>query len=51
MVVLLYLPRLFVYYSQMQFVSVQADAFKIMERRLLTVIITPAMVASGIFRF
>ncbi len=49
MVGLLYLPRLFVYHSQAQIGSVQAETFKVMERRLLTAIMTPAMVASFIF--
>ena len=51
MVGLLYLPRLFVYHSQTQIGSVQAETFKIMERRLLKAIMTPAMVASFIFGF
>ena len=46
---LLYLPRLFVYHSQVQIGSVQAETFKIMERRLLMAIMTPAMIASFIF--
>ena len=49
MVGLLYLPRLFVYHSQVQVGSVQAETFKVMERRLLTAIMTPAMIASFIF--
>ena len=49
MVGLLYLPRLFVYHSQAQVGSVQAEIFKVMERRLLTAIMTPAMIASFIF--
>ena len=49
MVGLLYLPRLFVYHSQMQIGSVQAETFKVMERRLLTAIMTPAMIATFIF--
>ena len=49
MVGLLYLPRLFVYHSQAQIGSVQAETFKIMERRLLTTIMTPAMIASFFF--
>lgn len=48
MVGLLYLPRLFVYHSQAQVGSVQAETFKVMERRLLTAIMTPAMIASFI---
>ena len=49
MVGLLYLPRLFVYHAQAQVGSVQAETFKVMERRLLTAIMTPAMIASFIF--
>ncbi len=48
---LLYLPRLFVYHSQVQVGSVQAETFKVMERRLLKAIMTPAMIASFIFGF
>ena len=49
MVGLLYLPRLFVYHSQAQVGSVQAETFKIMERRLLKAIMNPAMIASFVF--
>ena len=49
MVGLLYLPRLFVYHSQTQVGSVQAETFKVMERRLLKAIMNPAMIASFIF--
>tara|TARA_B110000977_G_C10739000_1_gene362252 strand:+ start:88 stop:516 length:429 start_codon:yes stop_codon:yes gene_type:complete len=49
MVGLLYLPRLFVYHAQTQIGSVQAETFKVMERRLLRAIMTPAMIASFIF--
>ena len=49
MVGLLYLPRLFVYHSQAQIGSVQAETFKVMERRLLKVIMNPAMIASFMF--
>ena len=48
MVGLLYLPRLFVYHSQSQTGSVQSETFKVMERRLLRAIMTPAMFASFI---
>ena len=40
---LLYLPRLFVYHSNTDTESVQSETFKIMERRLLKVIMIPAM--------
>lgn len=46
---LLYLPRLFVYHADAPFGSVQAETFKIMERRLLKAIMNPAMIASFIF--
>ena len=49
MVGLLYLPRLFVYHADAPTGSVQAETFKVMERRLLKAIMTPAMVASFIF--
>jgi putative membrane protein len=40
---MLYLPRLFVYHSQVVKGSAQSETFKIMERRLLRAIINPAM--------
>jgi putative membrane protein len=49
MVGLLYLPRLFVYHADAQTGSVQAETFKVMERRLLKAIMTPAMIVSFIF--
>ena len=49
MVGLLYLPRLFVYHADVSTGSVQAETFKVMERRLLKGIMTPAMIASFIF--
>ena len=49
MVGLLYLPRLFVYHADAPTGSVQAETFKVMERRLLKAIMTPAMVASFVF--
>ena len=45
-----YLPRLFVYHSMAED-QVSRDRFKIMERKLLKGIMTPAMVASLIFGF
>jgi putative membrane protein len=42
---MLYLPRLFVYHCAAEKGSVQSETFKVMERRLLRVIINPAMVA------
>jgi putative membrane protein len=41
---MLYLPRLFVYHSDAPIGSAQSETFKVMERRLLTVITNPAMV-------
>jgi protoporphyrinogen IX oxidase len=41
-----YLPRLFVYHSQVAVGSEAADKYRIMERRLLRVIATPAMIAT-----
>ena len=45
----LYLPRLFVYHTEAEAASKQSETFKIMERRLLKAIITPAMIASWVF--
>ena len=41
---MLYLPRLFVYHSEAEPGSRQSETFKIMERRLLKLIINPAMI-------
>ena len=49
MVGLLYLPRLFVYHAEVKVGSVRAETFKVMERRLLKAIMTPAMITSFIF--
>ena len=46
---LLYLPRLFVYHADTPLGSVQAETFKVMERRLLKAIMTPAMITGFIF--
>ena len=43
---MLYLPRLFVYHAEAKKSSPQSETFKIMERRLLKAIMTPAMIAS-----
>jgi protoporphyrinogen IX oxidase len=43
---MLYLPRLFVYHTRAAVGSEQSETFKVMERRLLTVIINPAMVVT-----
>lgn len=45
---LFYLPRLFVYHCKAEINSVQSETFKVMERRLLRAIMTPAMVVSWI---
>jgi protoporphyrinogen IX oxidase len=45
---LLYLPRLFVYHAMSKPGSEQSETFKVMERRLLRYIATPAMVASWV---
>jgi putative membrane protein len=46
---LLYLPRLFVYHADAQPGSPQSETFKVMERRLLRAIMTPAMAAAWLF--
>lgn len=49
---MLYLPRLFVYHTQVKIGSETSELFKIMERRLLRFIINPAMIiafGSGIW--
>jgi len=43
---MLYLPRLFVYHCEAETGSKQSETFKIMERRLLKVIINPAMIVT-----
>jgi putative membrane protein len=45
---MLYLPRLFVYHSEVEPGSAQSETFKVMERRLLRVIINPAMTATWV---
>ncbi len=46
---LLYLPRLFVYHTQVAAGSPTSELFKTMERRLMQAIMTPAMVAAWLF--
>jgi protoporphyrinogen IX oxidase len=46
---MLYLPRLFVYHCEAEAGSKQSETFKTMERRLLTIIMNPAMVVAWIF--
>lgn len=48
MAAIFYLPRLFVYHSMTED-QISKDRFKIMERKLLKGIMTPAMIASLIF--
>lgn len=48
MAAMLYLPRLFVYHVYAEKGSVQSETFKIMERRLLRYIATPAMIVTWI---
>ena len=43
---LLYMPRLFVYHTDAEPGSVQSETFKVMEQRLLKVIMNPAMMIS-----
>jgi protoporphyrinogen IX oxidase len=45
---MLYLPRLFVYHCGAEPGSPQSETFKVMERRLLRVIINPAMIATWV---
>ena len=46
---LLYLPRLMVYHAVTEPGSEQSETFKVMERRLMKAIMTPAMIASWVF--
>jgi len=43
---MLYLPRLFVYHCSADAGSMQSETFKVMERRLLRAIMTPAMIVT-----
>jgi len=45
---LLYLPRLFVYHCDVPRGSPESERFKVMERRLLKQIMTPAMIATWV---
>ncbi|HEY2684362.1 MAG TPA: protoporphyrinogen oxidase HemJ [Steroidobacteraceae bacterium] len=45
---MLYLPRLFVYHCEAEKGSKQSETFKMMERRLLRAIISPAMIATWV---
>jgi protoporphyrinogen IX oxidase len=46
---MLYLPRLFVYHCDVARGSAESERFKMMERRLLRLIINPAMIATWAF--
>ncbi len=48
MAAILYLPRLLVYHCAAEPGSVQSETFKVMERRLLKAIMTPAMVVTWV---
>ena len=48
---LLYLPRIFVYHSELKNKADQSQTFKTMERKLFFFIMNPAMVLSWIFGF
>ncbi|RWX74571.1 protoporphyrinogen oxidase HemJ [Neorhizobium lilium] len=45
---LLYLPRLFIYHSEAEPGSEQSETFKLMERRLLKIIMNPAMMITWV---
>lgn len=46
---MLYLPQLFAYHCRAEPGSAESETFKVMERRLLVIIINPAMVLSWLF--
>ncbi len=46
---MLYLPRLFVYHSQTKPGSEASELFKVMERKLMRLIINPAMIVAWVF--
>lgn len=48
---LLYLPRLFVYHADVPDGSQRSETFKVMERRLLKAIMTPAMLVATLTGF
>ncbi len=45
---MLYLPRLFIYHCDAPAGSQQSETFKVMEKRLLTLIINPAMILTWV---
>ena len=44
-----YLPRLFVYHTETAPGSAESERFKVMERKLLRMIINPSMIATWVF--
>ena len=46
---ILYLPRLFVYHAEATKNSELSETFKVMERRLLRIIMNPAMILTWVF--
>ncbi|MGI3127170.1 protoporphyrinogen oxidase HemJ [Nitratireductor sp. PBL-C9] len=46
---MLYLPRLFVYHADAEPRSEKSETFKVMEQRLLRLIINPAMIVTWVF--
>jgi putative membrane protein len=46
---MLYLPRLFVYHAESEIGSEKSETFKVMEYRLLKIIINPAMMSAWTF--
>ena len=44
-----YLPRLFAYHADSEKGSEKSETFKVMERRLLRIIINPAMISTFVF--
>lgn len=46
---LLYLPRLFAYHAEAAKGSDKSETFKVMERRLLRIIMNPAMICAWLF--
>lgn len=44
-----YLPRLFVYHVERNDSQLLSETFQVMERRLLTAIMTPAMISTWVF--
>jgi putative membrane protein len=49
MAALLYLPRLFVYHCDLVRGSAESERFKVMEYRLMKLIMNPAMIATWVF--